>query len=54
MKGSILPILMIVLGLLEVAIGLMGFRLPAPVAFILGGLFIVFGIRTLKETGKKK
>ena len=50
----LMPILLIVLGLAEIAMGLLDIRMPAPIAFALSAVFILWGIKTLRDAGNRE
>jgi len=50
---KIVPILMILLGILEVILGLLDIKMPVMIALVLGVLFLGWGIKILRETTKK-
>jgi len=53
MKKYILPIILIVFGIVEIILACTGFKLPLPIAIILGIIFIVTGISTLIKNREK-
>lgn len=52
MKG-ILPIILIVLGIVEIVIALMDIKMPIIIAIVLGIIFIGLGAKTLIDAKKK-
>lgn len=53
MKKLIFPIILIVLGIVEIILACTGVKLPLPIAIILGVIFIVMGISTIIKFKKK-
>ena len=53
MKKLILPIILIVLGIVEIILACTEFKLPLPIAIVLGIMFIVMGISTIIKSKKK-
>ncbi len=53
MKKLIFPIILIALGIIEIILACAGFKLPLPIAIILGIMFIVMGISTIIKSKKK-
>ena len=54
MKKLILPVVLIILGIAEIILAITGFRIPLPIAIILGVLFIGLGAKTLLDAKKMK
>ncbi|MCM1467723.1 MAG: hypothetical protein NC086_06195 [Alistipes sp.] len=50
---KILPIILIVLGIIEITIAFMGVKMPLLIAIVMGVMFILFGVRELLNTSKK-
>ncbi len=49
-----LPIILILLGIAELAVALMDIKLPVVIALVLGVLFIGLDVKTLLDIDKKK
>lgn len=49
----ILPIILIVLGIVEIVIALMDIKMPIIIAIVLGMIFIGLGVKTLINAKKK-
>ena len=54
MKKLILPVVLIVFGIIEIILACTGFKLPLPIAIVLGIMFIVMGISTIIKSNKKQ
>lgn len=50
----ILPVILILTGIAEIIISVMGIRIPVLIAIVLGILLIALGVETLLGIGKKK
>lgn len=52
--NKILPIILILLGIVEIIIAVMDIQMPILAAIVIGIVFIAFGIKTLVDVCKKK
>ena len=51
---KVLPLLLILLGVVEIILGIKGIKPPVFLLFLLGGALIAFGAKILVDCGKKK
>lgn len=50
---KLLPILLILLGAVEIVLAVLEIKIPLPIAIVLGVIFIVLGIKTLLDQVKR-
>ena len=51
---KVLPVILILLGIVEIIIAVMNIKMPIIVAILLGVMFIALGVKTLLDASKKK
>ena len=51
---KVLPVILILLGIVEIIIAVMNIKMPIIDAILLGVMFIALGVKTLLDASKKK
>ncbi len=51
---KILPIVLILMGIAEIVVAVLGVKMPILIAIVMGVIFIALGVKTLIDIGKKQ